>query len=346
MIILTNCLTEKADEGCLKVAVSLIRRIKAAVPDTTVISYGDSEQSGDLHLNVNKFMLSPRLLWLLWRRKEPVLYVPAVAKGHTMSLRVFILSLAARRGLRVVQVMRYQIKTIPRLLLKLSRARIITLSRETWDYYREVAGEQTEYLKTGVDTQLFQPVTEERKRQLRQKYGLPQDKPIVLHVGHMRPGRNVSQLLKVEEPFRAVLVASTYAPEMKDTQLRDTLLQKEDLTILEGYLPEIQEIYQLSDVYLFPVERAHSCIDVPLSAMEAAACGLPVVTTAFGELKELLGEEGFYEIGSFEPEPLNALLKRAYEEKKSPRASVMEYDWNLAAETLLAEDRKTGGNET
>ena len=86
MIILSNCLTEKPDEGCLKVANSLVKRIRQKKPETMVISYGDSTLPGDLYFKENKLMLDPKLLWILWRKNEPVLYIPAVAKAIGVSL--------------------------------------------------------------------------------------------------------------------------------------------------------------------------------------------------------------------------------------------------------------------
>ena len=91
MIILTNCLTDTADEGCLKVANSLIKRIRKQSPETMVVTYGETSKHGDLHLQTNKLMLNRKLLQLLRKKKEPVLYIPAVAKAHTMAARVFVL---------------------------------------------------------------------------------------------------------------------------------------------------------------------------------------------------------------------------------------------------------------
>lgn len=335
MIILTNCLTETADEGCLKVANSLIKRIKRKAPETMVVTYGESPSPGDLHLQTNKLMLNRKLLSLLWKKKEPVLYIPAVAKAHTMATRVFVLSLFARRGVQVIQVMQYPMSRLTRLLLKASRAKIITFSRSTWQRYRNLIGDQVFYLKTGVDTERFRPVSAVEKKALREKYGLPVDKTIVLHVGHLNVKRNVEQLLAVNESAHAVLVASTYAPDNKDAQLKQRLLQKENLTLIDKFLPNIEEIYQLADVYLFPVVASHKCIDVPLSALEAAACGIPVVTTPYGEMTELIGKPGFYQIESFEPAALNALIDTAVAEDTDPRKSVLEYDWKNAVQQAL-----------
>lgn len=336
MIILTNCLSDVVDEGCLKVANSLINRIKKANPETTVITYGEAAKPGDLHLKVNKLLLNGKLLWLLWKKKEPVLYVPAVAKGHTMAARVAVLSLAARKGLRVVQVMQHPTGKLAGLLLKWSRAEIITLSAASCRYYKNLIGQRAKYLKTGVDTLRFHPVDETQKRKLRENYSLPADKPVVLHVGHLRTGRNVEQLLALDESLHGVLVASTYASDEQEHELKEKLQTASNVTVLGGYLPNIEEIYQLADVYLFPVVKEHNCIDTPLSALEAAACDVPVVATPYGELEELIHEDGFYEISSFEPDSLNKLLHKAVQEKKNPRGSVLAYDWDLAVKKILS----------
>ena len=326
---------EKIDEGCLKVAVSLIKRISQKKPETMVISYGESTLPGDLYLRENKFMLNGKLLWILWKKREPVLYVPAVAKAHTMAIRVFILSLFARRGIHVVQVMKYRTGWFAWFLLKMSKAQLITFSHDSWRYYDAILGSRVHYLKTGVDICKFHPVTEEEKTALRQKYHLPQDKKIILHVGHMRNGRNVEKLTLLDDPMHGLLVSSTYAAGTQDENLRQRLLSHPNITVIDTYLPRIEELYQLADVYLFPVVSEHNCIDVPLSAMEAAACNLPVVATPYGELKELLEKDGFYEIQSFEPDDLNGLIWQAMEEKKQPRSHVLGYDWDLAVENII-----------
>lgn len=336
MIILTNCLTEVADEGCLKVANSLIKRIKQRKPETLVATFGESPKQGAIHFSVNKLLLNPKLLWFLWRKNEPILYIPAVAKAHSMAARIFLLSLAARRGIKVVFCMQYETGTLARKLLQYSKAEIITLSHSSYQYYRKILGQQVTYLKAGVDTEKFHPVEVSRKKLLREKYHIPTNKKIILHVGHMRAGRNVAQLLKLEEDFHGVLVASTYASSTQDEELRKQISARENVTVLDTYLPNIEEVYQLSDAYLFPVVAFHNCIDVPLSAMEAAACNVPVVATQYGELKELLDQEGFYKIESFEPEHLNALLRLACRENKEPRGSVLQYDWALAVEKIMS----------
>ena len=57
------------------------------------------------------------------------------------------------------------------------------------------------------------------------------------------------------------------------------------------YIENIEEVYQLSDLYIFPVEAKNGSIGMPLSIMEARGCGIPVLTTDFGSLKHYLDDD-------------------------------------------------------
>lgn len=333
MIVLSNCLTQTADEGCLKVAVSLVKRLKQKYPDTTVVGYERESTLCDVFLPLNKWMLNRSLQKLLRQKKQPVLFAPFSAKLRSTALRTLMISLFARGQVLLLQPMHSEMGTLAKWLLKLSGAKVLCLSQCTYEDYRAHLGKAAVYLQTGVDTKRFAPGAD--KQALRAKYDLPQDKTIVLHVGHLKEGRNIAHFQKLSETFHGLVVVSTHTPDEQSEKLRQMLKNRENVTLLEGYQPQIEEIYRLSDVYFFPVVEKKSCIDVPLSALEAAACGLPVVTTPFREMKNLIGKEGFYELSSFDPDHLNALLEKAVAEKKNPREAVLSYDWENAVEKVL-----------
>lgn len=339
MIILTNCLTEVVDEGCRKVANSLIRRLKAADPACRVISYESSSRLSDVHMHINKWMLSPKLARYLCREKEPVLYVPSPAKMLPLAIRLQVLSLFAKKGIRVILPMQFPMGKLARWLFPSGRVQIIALSRQVQQYYEQVLGKAAMRLKVGVDLQKFVPAPE-RRETLRQQYGLPKDKPIVLHVGHLKQERNIEVLTKIDPDLHVVLAVSTQTADQQDAQLRKQLQELSHITVFDTYLPHIEELYQLADVYLFPVTDPHGCISSPISVLEAAACGIPVVTTPFGAGEELLKHDGFYEIGSFDPQRLNALLRQAYREKTCTRTAVTEYDWDIAVRQVLSAEQK------
>lgn len=336
MILLMNCLTDAADEGGVKLANKLARSMKALDPSVKIVSYGGEHSLCDVQIPVRgKLMMNRRLAGFLLRQKEPVLYFPAYTRMQPIARHTFVLSLFARHGLRTMVVMRSGAKPLDKLLLRLSRAGAIALSAQTRQELGAWLGDRAIRLQAGVDTQRFQPVPRVQKAALREKYGVSQGKNVVLHVGHLKEGRNIAQLLKVADDFHVLLVTSTQTASEQDAALRRKLEVRGNITIIDRYVPSVEELYQLADVYFFPVTAERNCIDAPLSALEAAACGLPVVATPYGELQQLLDGEGFYRIDSFEADALNDLLRRAVREGQSGRESVLAYDWQRAAARLL-----------
>lgn len=335
MIILSDALTEKPDEGALRVATSLTKKIKQADPSTTIISYGRKPEKTDIHLKLNKFFLNRSLISVIRKKREEVLYIPFASNTTGTLLRVFILSLFAKHGLRVIFVLRYPMGRWQRFLMKKSKAEIVALSKEAYEYYSSM-GFKTVYLKTGVDTERFVPVDQKTKVRLKEKYKIPKDKKVVLHVGHLKKGRNVDKMLTIDEEKYVYLVVSSVTEKEKDQNIRSALNRRPNTRVEDAYLERIEEIYQMSDVYLFPVTESEECIDVPLSVMEAASCDLPIVTTLCGELKELKGKEGFFFLNSMDQKTLNATIDEALQtENCHSRQSVLEYDWDNAVRFLL-----------
>lgn len=335
MIILTNAVRERTDEGCLKVAKSLVKRLKKAMPEARVVSYEERSDLSEHYLELNKLFLNRELYSLLKKHPDPVLYIPFPAKTIATALRIFVLSRMARRGLRVLLVMKSRMNRAAKKLLRLSGAEIVVLSRDAQAFYQTIVPEKRiVYLKTGVDTEKFTPVSQEEKNALRQKYSFDLERPIVVHVGHLKYGRGVAELLKLDPSYQIILVASTLTKDEQDEALRQELLCRSNIRILDGYIPNIEEIYQMSDVYMFPVTQNGNCIDVPLSCLEAASCGKPIVTTYYGEMREFAGKPGFYFMDSLERSLWNQKISLALEENKNPRPAVLEYDWNKAVRYL------------
>ena len=59
-------------------------------------------------------------------------------------------------------------------------------------------------------------------------------------------------------------------------------IEESGVTIFHGYMEKIEEVYQMADVYLFPTRSGNYVISVPLSVMEALACG--TATVAYKEI--------------------------------------------------------------
>lgn len=339
MIILSDCLAEKADEGCIKVAVSLVKRIRRQNPAAKVVTYGERSAQSDFHMNLNKLFFNPRLLGMIHREKGEVLYIPFASNTLASCIRTWILSLSARKKVKTLFCLRHPMGKPAKIFLKLSGAQVIVLSKESYDYYRKETGNEVVYLKTGVDTAQFVPADRAKKEALRKKYGADPQKKVVLHVGHLKKNRNIDALLKISEKYQVFLVLSSVTRETADRELEAKLAARKNIKVIDTYLPHIEELYQMADVYLFPVMEKEGCIDVPLSVLEAASCNVPVVASRYGELVQFLHEPGFCFLSSFEADDLNGAIGRMaeYQDCRS-REAVLPYDWEAAAKRLTGND--------
>lgn len=335
MVILSDCLTNKVDEGCLKVANNLAKRLKKEDEGITIISFDRKPDYSDVHMSLNKLFLNKHLYALLFKTKEPVLYIPFASNTTASCLRTFILSVYSGKRITVLFALRHKMNCVATFFLKLSGAKVIALSKDSYRFYKCAVKNQVFYLKTGIDTTRFIPVDEKRKKLLRAKYHIPTDKQVVLHVGHLKNGRNVDKLIGINKQFYIILVVSSVTKSESDNVIRAMLENRGSITIIDFYLPSIQEIYQLADVYLFPVQEIENCIDIPLSVMEAAACNLPIVTTEYGELATFKNQDAFIFIADLSPNSLNCALKEALSKTKvDNRQAVLEYDWKNSINNL------------
>lgn len=331
MLILSNCLTEKVDEGCIKVANNLVKRLKKADERALIVAFDRQSDLADEYISANKFLLNRELISKVISNRGNVIYVPFPAKPFSTAFRIYILSLFAGKNLKVVLTMTTKIDCISKLLLKLSRASFIVFSKRSAELYSEIVNvEKVIYIKTGVDTEKFVPVSDERVKELKQEYGFDVDKKLILHVGHLNTGRNVAQLKKLSKDYQVLLVISTQTKNEHDEVLRKELLSC-GVRIIDTYIPDIEHIYQMSDVYFFPVVEQGRCIDIPLSCMEAASCNKPIVTTDFGEMREFVGQNGFYFIDSFDADELKINVEQALNALEvNTREAVLDYDWKNA----------------
>lgn len=339
MIVLSNSLSDRADEGGLKVASSIVKRIKQAKNDTLVVTYDRRADLSDIHLDINKLMLSRKLISIINKNKTEVLYIPFPAPTFSMAVRIFVLSIFARFGLRVVLLRQYPMNGLARLLLRLSGCCVVVFSESAKEFYSPMVKGRIEYVKLGVDTQRFTPVSPQEAAELKVKYGLDPQRKVILHAGHMKEGRNIATLSKIDKKYQVLLVVSTLSKERQSEELRLKLSACENIKIIDSFVENIEEIFALSDVYFFPVRQIGHCIDIPLSCLEAAACNKPVITTDYGEMSKFINNEGFYYLESFGADNINRLINQALNQKDLyTRRFALEYDWANGVKSLIKED--------
>lgn len=139
----------------------------------------------------------------------------------------------------------------------------------------------------GINAQKFTAVDKKQQRTLKEKYGFSIEKPLVLHVGHCSAGRGLEDFLHIRNAEKVVVASGMF--EHIDTI---KTLETDNVRIIRGYQEQIEEFYQMADVYFFPTRTAEFVISIPLSVMEALSCGVPVIGyQEFGNLEKISAEE-------------------------------------------------------
>ncbi len=323
------------DEGIRKFATGLLDGLGAHAEASGVATSG-GESSHPLVRSVpgNKLYTGrPLRREIESLRPELVVYVPSASATSFAFWRARMLKRYAPGGqVALVATQPRNHSALGRLAAsEMAPDKVFAQSRQTIRYL-EWLGMTAQFLPGGVDLQRFCPVSAERKAALREELGLPQDAYLVLHVGHLKPGRNVELLSRLGAVGTPVVVAGKSMGQ--DRALRQRLTES-GVIVIDRYLRDVEIAYQACDAYLFPVREEDSAMDFPLSVLEAMACNLPVVAHPYGGLPTALEPgEGLVFVEGDE-----AMLNAIESVKRIPvatRKKAEPYAWEEVAGRLLA----------
>jgi len=292
----------------------------------------------DVQVHADKLLLSGDIRRAIRAfRPDAVIYVPIASATSASFIRARILRRYARGA--PVAMIGLQPREYPRLLRPVLRAiapSTIYVQAEVSRRTLEAMGINAGTIQAGVDSEKFRPVAPSEKDRLREKYGIAPESFVALHVGHISERRNLRVMADAGSipGVRSVVVGSTSTPQ--DAGLAQWL-RENGVLVLDVYIEGIEELYQLSDLYVFPVIESTAAIELPLSVLEAMACNLPVVATRFGGLADHFAEgEGLYLADDSEQ-----LIEKLRLARRSPevstRAMVAPYTWQAVVEKLFCE---------
>lgn len=211
---------------------------------------------------------------------------------------------------------------------------VLVQSQESEEMFKAL-GYKTRFLGNGVDVEKFTPVDLETKQKLRNKYNLPNDKFIILHLASFKKVRNLEIFKRLSSKDNNLVLLIGRPNEQADESLIKELKQA-GCVIWVKYFPNLEEIYSLSDCYVFPTIEKRASIEIPLSVLEAMSCNLPVVTTKFGALPRIFNEgDGLFFVED-EDDVCKAIEDiRMGELEVKTRGKVLPYSWENIARKVV-----------
>jgi glycosyltransferase involved in cell wall biosynthesis len=297
MLFISEALSAPFDEGVKKIAYSLYKQFRKRRNILCVTKLcNNTNDLNIVKIKLNKFFMNRGLRSLIKDYvPDIILYYPSSSCTFYSFIRAKILKLMSNNAKIVMMGIQHKRHSFfQKIIMKrmLKPDLIVLLGRSDEEFFREI-GIDVKILPPAVDIEEFSPVSKKEKKMIRAKFNIPDNRIVVLHVGHIKTGRNIECLIEVQklDNIQVVIVGSTSI--VVEDDLKDKL-ERAGILIIDDFVKDISKIYKMSDIYVFPVLDNDEAIEMPLSVLEAMACNLPVVTTRFGGLVDNFeDDEGF-----------------------------------------------------
>jgi glycosyltransferase involved in cell wall biosynthesis len=268
-------------------------------------------------------------------KPDLLIYVPeAAATPMSMVRSSSLRSQAGQAPVVMISLQRRDYSGSGRMLLRMTGPDLVlVLSSESVSTVGR-AGRPARRIPLGVDAEVFSPAAPEERDSLRRAYGIGDEK-MILHVGHLRPGRNLGVLERLAASG-ATLGLVTSSSTVADPAVRE-MLKSSSIRLLNEFVEDIADAYRVADGYAFPTISRTDAIEIPLSVLEAMATNLPVVSMAFGGLPDILSSGGGLFLCETEDEFIASAGEMLGLEKVETRERVLPLSWKNVAESIMTQ---------
>ncbi|MFA5933033.1 MAG: glycosyltransferase family 1 protein [Microgenomates group bacterium] len=207
----------------------------------------------------------------------------------------------------------------------------------------------------GYDKNIFKPTRDHKKIDLiKEKYGIIGK--YIIYIGTIQPKKNLIRLIEAFKPIenlKLVIVGKTKGLG-REGWMFDEILEKpaklgiEDKVVFTGFVPTEELPYLLSDAETFILPSLWEGFGIP--AVEAMACGAPVIVSNVSSLPEVVGEAGLLidprSVTQTEQAIRTVTTDKKLREKrvKAGLEQAKKYSWNKMAKTVLKVFEEVGKN--
>jgi len=287
----------------------------------------------------------------LWRERLDLVHVPHYVVPHFVP-RPFVVTVHDVIQLfyppqgRSIQALLYM-RFVLRSALRRAR-RVITVSRTSRRDLISLFGadpDRVDVVQNGVDDRLAERPSADRMEEVKQRYGLRP--PLVLVVGNDKPHKNLDVVLRAFHlacrerslPGQLVMVGGVGGDHPLIARAHRLGLDGRVCGLGRVSQPDLHALYHLSSVLLHPARYE----GFGLPVLEAMRCGLPVVTSNVGAMRDL-GEGAARLVNPLDVAEVAAALERVLVDDALRRRMIEA--GNRRAETLTWERAVEGTLET
>ncbi|VAW52099.1 hypothetical protein MNBD_GAMMA05-631 [hydrothermal vent metagenome] len=191
---------------------------------------------------------------------------------------------------------------------------------------------KTQMLANGVDTDKFTDIkNDEELKSTLSSLNLNENDKILLHIGPINYNRNHELLMELAQntDWKIIIIGSTTAP------FNEALFNKikaAGVIAINEYFPHINQLYAISDYYIFPVLKEDGSIEFPLTVLEAMSSNCPVISTRFKGIPDFIKETSSFRYFSTYDEILNIL--NTNKPTDNNRAIALDFSWKKIAKTI------------
>ena len=191
---------------------------------------------------------------------------------------------------------------------------------------------RTQLLANGVDINKFtNNKNTEELRKTRSKLNLDEDDKVLLHIGPVNHNRNHELLMELAEntEWKVIIIGSTTAPFSEELFNR---IKDAGVIAINEYFPNINQLYAITDYYVFPVLEEDGSIEFPLTVLEAMSCNCPVISTRFKGIPDFITESSSFRYFSTYDEIVNILNTNIPVDNN--RTIALDFSWENIAKTI------------
>lgn len=335
MIIITDILKEPFDEGFKIATYKLLEQIKTETGNFIVSINAEPELPFvDTFFKLNKLLFSPAFYKAIkGQGQNNILYIPVASISLFSLIRAKLLNLFTKKNIFILSLQSRLYGPLDKIIIKAIKPKCIITQSSKTEQYLSTFGIKCVVLPLGVDDTKYSEFNFSGKQALRTRYKIEAEQTVVLHVGHIQQSRNLEWLLQMKEKLPAIeviIVGSTYSKDDKSLYKR---LTDKGIRIFNEYMPNMEDIYNLADFYVFPVLQEDGAIETPLSVLEAMACNLPVITTRFGSLPDTFPADDFFHYVQSSDEIIDS-IKKLKKGNCNNRKKVGLYTWKQVSRQL------------